>query len=155
MTPLLAMTPRLATSPQSSSIETTLMTPRSATMPRSVNYPWTSAGAMLIDQDILLQHDVHRLSILQPKYRRISPDNIVVWIRATSSLLSSRLLARILRTSGVRFFECIARHSKMLSNKHVPTSTQPIVRMLLLVIGWLAITSCRGMDRLQWNFLSE
>ena len=56
---------------------------------------------------------------------------------ATSSLLSSRLLARILRILGIRFFGCIARHSKTSSNK------------------WLAITSCRRMGRLQRNFLSE
>jgi hypothetical protein len=32
---------------------------------------------MLINQDIVPQHNVHRPSILQPIYRRISPDNIV------------------------------------------------------------------------------
>ena len=32
---------------------------------------------MLIDQDIIPQHDVHRSSILQPIYRCISPDDIV------------------------------------------------------------------------------
>jgi len=32
---------------------------------------------MLIDQDIVPQHSVHRPSILQPIYRRISPDDIV------------------------------------------------------------------------------
>ncbi len=57
----------------SSSIDTTFTMPR-----HSATYPsWPSAGAMLIDQDIVPQHSVHRPSILQPIYRRISPDDIV------------------------------------------------------------------------------
>ena len=42
------------------------------------NFPLTSAEAMLIDQDIVPQHNVHQPSILQPIYRHISSDNIVI-----------------------------------------------------------------------------
>ena len=67
------MTPCSKTSLGSSSIEATFTTPR-----RSSTYPsWPSAGAMLIDQDIVPDHSIHRPSILRPIYRRISPDDIV------------------------------------------------------------------------------
>ena len=42
------------------------------------NFSLTSAEAMLIDQDIVPQHNVHQPSILQPIYRHISSDNIVI-----------------------------------------------------------------------------